>query len=170
MSKTVRKTTSSKSARSTKKQPSTKRSATKVVRSKTKQTKKVANKKTTTRTSKKRTASAKSTKTSAKKNSTKTTKNKVQERFNDSPTVTLPEHAFWVNDGAVLHSLKELEQALHVMDELVYRYHVSQEKHDFADWVEHVLSDVKCATALRKAETPSRARTIIVTHLKRYSQ
>jgi len=167
MSKTERKTTSPKSTRSTAKRSSTKRAATKSVRAKAK---KSASKKTATRSSSRRTTSTKKTKTATKKSSTKTTKEKPQKNTDHSPTVTLPEYAFWVNDGVVLHSLKELEQALHVMDELVYRYHVNQDKHDFADWVEYVLSDVKCAKELRKADTLAQARTIIITHLKRYHQ
>ena len=148
--------------------------------------KKATSKKTTKKTTNKTAAAKKGDKkTTATKNTTKQaaakkTAGKAEAKSDSkkararrtttdtSPTVTLPEHAFWVNDGAVLHSLRELAEALRVMDEAVYMHHVNQERHDFADWVEQALAEAACAQALRSAQTPNRACTVVVTHLKRY--
>ncbi|MCB9810794.1 MAG: hypothetical protein H6779_01165 [Candidatus Nomurabacteria bacterium] len=79
------------------------------------------------------------------------------------------EHSFWVTNGEILNNLVALHDALSKMDEDVFIHHVHDEKHDFADWVEHVLSDNTCAGDLRKAKSPKRARTVVAKHLKLYT-
>lgn len=160
--------------------PSTKKASSarskKTTTSKKSTTKSKAKKTTNTKTSAKKAASKTTKKVSKKatnKKSTapkKTTKNSTRKSATTdySPTVTLPEHAFWVNDGAVLHSLDELADALAAMDRMVYEYHVTDDRHDFADWVEQALACTTCAEAMRAARTPSRACTVVVTHLKQY--
>ncbi len=64
---------------------------------------------------------------------------------------------FWCTDGQILASLFDLEQALAGMSVDVYRHHVSDDRNDFAVWVEYVLSDKPCADALRKAKTKKSA-------------
>ena len=143
--------------------------------------KKNTNKKTVKKAAAKKTSIKKTVKKSAAKRiGNQTTKeSNVKSKAKDSlreqsanseysPSVTLPEHAFWVNDGAVLHSLDELAAALDVMDSLVYEYHVTDQRHDFADWVENALACVDCAAEMRSARSPRRARAIVVTHLKQY--
>lgn len=86
-----------------------------------------------------------------------------------SLTNAQPQKAFWVHNGPVLKNLVELADALQTMDEVIFTHHVTKEKNDFADWVETVLKDVECATAIRRSKKPSSARTIVVRHLKLYS-
>lgn len=76
---------------------------------------------------------------------------------------------FWTSDGQILRDLAELRDALTQMLESVYRYHVTKEKNDFADWVEQVLGDAACAAALRRARKPNTARSIVVRHLRTYA-
>lgn len=76
--------------------------------------------------------------------------------------------AFWVNDGSILHDLRELAQALTTMETAVFAYHVQTGKNDFADWVEQVLNDVACAAALRTATTKRRAANVVTKHLTFY--
>ncbi len=78
------------------------------------------------------------------------------------------DHSFWVSNGQVLNSLIALQQALANMEKEVFEHHVSDEKHDFADWVEVVLCDGKCASDLRKSKTPDKACGIVDKHLKTY--
>lgn len=78
------------------------------------------------------------------------------------------EHSFWLSDGQILNSLKSLQTALTEMEKAIYSNHVSKDKHDFANWVEVVLCDGKCAADLRKAKTPSAAKTVVAKHLKEY--
>jgi hypothetical protein len=84
--------------------------------------------------------------------------------------VYAPDHAsFWVNDGQILNSLVALKDALDKMETEVYRYHTTNDRNDFAQWVESVLCDAECAASLAKARTPKSAKTVVVRHLKLYS-
>lgn len=78
-------------------------------------------------------------------------------------------NSFWMNDGQILNTLVALEQALNKMDNAVYKYHTAAGRHDFANWVEDVLHDVECATALRSAKTAKSAHTVVVKFLTRYN-
>ena len=55
------------------------------------------------------------------------------------------------------------------MDDEVFLHHVNEEKNDFAEWVEHVLEDARCAAELRKTTHPTKAQTVIIKHLRYYS-
>lgn len=79
------------------------------------------------------------------------------------------EQCFWVTDGKVLSNLVELKEALAQMTEDVFAYHVTKERNDFADWIEHVLGDAELATSFRKSKKPNTAREVVVTRLKIYS-
>ena len=75
---------------------------------------------------------------------------------------------FWTRDGLILDNLLTLHKAFSAMSEEEFSFHVSKEKNDFADWVEQVLEDVDCATALRKSRKPHTAATVVVRHLRYY--
>ena len=76
---------------------------------------------------------------------------------------------FWTTDGQILKNLDELQMAFGTMGDEVFLHHVTKEKNDFADWVEHVLADAECASALRKSKKPASARTVVIKHLRQYS-
>jgi len=78
------------------------------------------------------------------------------------------DNSFWVNDGQILNSLVALNEAMTSMEKAVFAHHVNKDKHDFADWVESVLCDGVCASELRKAKTPTSAKTVVSKHLKTY--
>ncbi len=75
---------------------------------------------------------------------------------------------FWVRDGEVLATMHDLERALHRMDKDTYAHHVTKERNDFADWVECVLIDTKCAQGLRIAKGQKAARVCVLAHLAFY--
>lgn len=77
-------------------------------------------------------------------------------------------NSFWMNDGQILNTLVTLRDALKKMDTVVYKYHTADGRHDFANWVEDVLKDIDCATALRKNKTPKAAHTTVVKFLDAY--
>lgn len=77
-------------------------------------------------------------------------------------------NSFWMNDGQILNSLTALENSLKKMDNVVYKYHTADGRHDFANWVEDVLHDEVCATALRNAKTAKSAHVVVVKHLALY--
>lgn len=79
------------------------------------------------------------------------------------------EQCFWVTDGKVLSNLTELKEALAQMTEDVFAYHVTKERNDFAEWIEHVLGDAELAASFRKSKKPNTAREVVVTRLKIYN-
>lgn len=92
--------------------------------------------------------------TVAKKTTTRVAKKAAKKK---ALPVAPPHQAFWVSDGAILHSLPELAAALAVMSKETYQHHVTKDKHDFALWVEEVLEHKTLAAALRKAKTTKTA-------------
>ncbi len=123
----------------------------------------------TKKVTKKKPSAAKKATTSKKKVRTSRGSKKSTKKVNrEDLVVALPEQAFWVTNGSTLHTLLELAEELAAMERDVYLHHVTKDRHDFADWVEQVLGDSGCATALRRAKAPKSAHTVVVTHLKRY--
>ena len=79
------------------------------------------------------------------------------------------EKCFWTTDGKVLEDLNQLQIAFGSMGDEVFLHHVTKEKNDFADWVEHVLEDASCAIDLRRSKKPASARTVVIRHLRSYN-
>ena len=69
-----------------------------------------------------------------------------------------PDKAFWVNRGPVLTDLRQLRDALarDISDEQ-FGHHVTEDRNDFAMWVEEVLGNAECANALRHARSRNEA-------------
>lgn len=126
-------------------------------------TKKTVAKKVTKKVAKKAPKKPIVKKVSAQKTSTKKpAKQKI-------PLVTAPaEQQFWTKDGQILSDLLALAESFSAMDDLLFRYHANEAKNDFAEWVEHVLSDDLCAKSLRKADTPKKAHGVVVRRLRYY--
>ena len=64
--------------------------------------------------------------------------------------IVQPDNHFRFIDEQVVSSLWELKSALHSISDEVLSAHVSQDKNDVADWVEHVILDTDLTKALRK--------------------
>jgi len=67
--------------------------------------------------------------------------------------VCAPTQAFWVNNGPVVTSVKDLMKALKEMSDEQYAYHTKREGNDFAKWVQDCLGDSASATGLKSART-----------------
>jgi hypothetical protein len=68
---------------------------------------------------------------------------------------------FWSHDGAVLHNMAELSQALNGISNETFAYHVNPEKNDFANWVKDVIGDGVLATHLfRSLDRESAAKQV----------
>ncbi len=63
-----------------------------------------------------------------------------------------PEHNFWVYDGNILKSIKELPSALKKMKKNVFKHHVNKEKNDFANWINDIIKDTKLAKDISKTK------------------
>ena len=84
---------------------------------------------------------------------------------------TLPQNCFWVHNGPILSDLAELHEALkHEITLEQYEHHVTDEKNDFADWIEGTLSDRACANQVRNAKKQDTAVDRVKMCLKRYKQ
>jgi hypothetical protein len=113
-------------------------------------------------------AKKKAVKKSAKKPTKRSVKKTAKKKKKDLKHAS-SEQSFWVNDGTVIANLIELSDALDAMNQEVFGYHVTKEKNDFADWIEHVLDDIELATKVRKSKKPNTARKVIVSRLRVYS-
>ncbi len=60
-----------------------------------------------------------------------------------------PDKCFWVSNGWIIRSLKELPLALRKMNNDTFVYHVNKGKNDFANWVADVVGDKKLAASIR---------------------
>jgi hypothetical protein len=63
----------------------------------------------------------------------------------------VPESQFFIlHDGRVIKNLPELKAAMEQMSEETFRYHVSGENNDFANWVREVIGDQELAADLAR--------------------
>lgn len=106
----------------------------------------------------------KTTKKATKKVATKVAKNSKKPL-----KCATDEQCFWVVNGTVLSNLVELKDALDAMSEEVFAHHVTKEKNDFAEWIEHVLDDAELATKVRKSKKPKTTRQVVVSRLRIYA-
>jgi len=77
------------------------------------------------------------------------------QKFNKT-WLDVPHHkSFFVNDGSILRNISELPKAVRGMHMETFMYHVNDEKHDFANWVEHVHGEQQLANELREFKSKS---------------
>ena len=60
----------------------------------------------------------------------------------------MPENEFYLIDGRRFKDMRELAIALIDMPEDIFRYHVNDEKNDFARWICDILEDKELAKKL----------------------
>lgn len=110
--------------------------------------------------------------TSIKKVTTKVVTKKSSKAKKISPKKTMiyatNEASFWTRDGQILNSLQALSDTLLEIDLEVFSHHVTKDKNDFADWVDHVLNDIECAKSIRKAKTIKATKVAVDKHIKKY--
>ena len=80
------------------------------------------------------------------------------------------ERRFFVDDGRILSSLKNLWTAVDVMDEGCFRHHVNKEKNDFSTWIRECLGDVRLADGLIGLDKNASLKKIgaRITYIDRY--
>jgi hypothetical protein len=67
------------------------------------------------------------------------------------------EYVFWCCDGRILKNLRELCDALAVMSDDTFAYHVNAAKNDFYNWVRDVIKDETLAADLLTAANAATA-------------
>ncbi len=60
--------------------------------------------------------------------------------------------AFIMKNGIKLYSLEDLTDALRIISDDIYNYHVTHERNDFATWVRDVFNDLTLAARLYAAK------------------
>lgn len=126
--------------------------------------------KTTTKTKVKKVSTAKKNPAASgvKKGATKTVS--VKKADKKKPLVVVSGDAcFWVNNGALLSSMKDLGEALRTMSEDQFLHHTGMGRNDFSMWVLDVLGDKKCSADLSKAKNMKDALLAVEKHLKNYT-
>ncbi len=73
--------------------------------------------------------------------------------------------AFILRDGTKLRTLKELADALHVMDSGTFMHHVNENKNDFARWIKDVYKEYDLAKQLFQSESKDEHQIIVLKHL-----
>lgn len=75
------------------------------------------------------------------------------------------EYVFWVNDGHILHNLKDLGEELKNMSDDTYLYHANEEKNDFISWVRDVIGDNMLTTGLARASNRAQAARAVANRI-----
>ena len=81
----------------------------------------------------------------------------VAKKTKQKITDVSPEKSFWLCDGRVFKNLKELGAAMEKMTDGTWKYHVTKERNDFANWAENVFGDKKLGLEIRKAKNAKAA-------------
>ncbi len=69
----------------------------------------------------------------------------------------VPKHEFSIHMGISIKNLRELAEALEIMDDDAFKHHVTKEKNDFSNWVKDIIEDVELSKDLLKAKTRKKA-------------
>jgi hypothetical protein len=72
---------------------------------------------------------------------------------------------FVCHNGAHLNSVKDLALALEDMDENVYRYHVTENKNDFATWISETVVEKNLAEKIGKIKNRNEMKYQIMKYI-----
>jgi hypothetical protein len=59
-----------------------------------------------------------------------------------------PNNVLRLKSGSIVRNLSDLANELALIDDYTFQYHVNDQKHDFHDWVYHMVRDDRLAKAL----------------------
>lgn len=62
---------------------------------------------------------------------------------------------FWVHNGQIVESLKDLPGVIRKLDEESFNHHVNDEKNDFSNWIKDVFGEAKLANDIQKIKSKS---------------
>jgi len=77
----------------------------------------------------------------------------------------LEQYMFYCNDGRLIQSMRDLQNALLNMADDTFWYHSNQEKNDFSNWIRDVIGDVKLARDLDKAKDRFQAQSVVAARI-----
>lgn len=72
---------------------------------------------------------------------------------------------FWCQTGQVFKNLRDMEIAFGEMDDDIFRYHASETRNDFSNWVRDVIGDAKLARDIQNSTTRTQAGKAITSRI-----
>jgi len=102
------------------------------------------------------------TQKSSKKKQAKSKKSKSKKLFVKDAK---PEYYFLMIDGSTIKNLVELADALHIMSDDVFYYHVTHDRNDFSNWVRDVFSEKVLAEEISRLHNKMEAQVAVLRHL-----
>jgi len=64
-----------------------------------------------------------------------------------------PKHHFILKGGHRIKSMKELKEAIKFMDKDTFKYHVTKNNNDFAEWVKNIIKDKELSDRIKKSSS-----------------
>ncbi len=77
-----------------------------------------------------------------------------------------PEQCFWINNGPIVKSVRELPGVLRRMKQDTFMHHVNKDKNDFGAWIKHVIGDVQLANSVSKMKTKKAMIDALIKRIK----
>jgi hypothetical protein len=82
----------------------------------------------------------------------------------------IPEKAFWINNGPVVHSLKELASVIQTLTPQQFAHHVTKERNDFAKWIQDVIGDRHLAKRVKSLKNKDAVAGVVTEHIESLSK
>lgn len=73
----------------------------------------------------------------------------------------MAKHAFYLHGGGTLNNLFELAESVESMEEHVFSHHVTHDRNDFANWIEHSFENSSLASKIRECKTPEEVKNAV---------
>jgi len=93
-----------------------------------------------------------------KKPSKKAVKTKLKKKLSE-------DHYFVLLGGHKIKNVKDLADALEMIDENHFKHHVNDKKNDFANWIRDVFEEFDLAEKVKTAKNKDHTRLIIYKHI-----
>jgi hypothetical protein len=103
------------------------------------------------------------TKKKSKSKTKKKTAKSISKIVKDAPA----EHYFILANGQPIKNVKELADALEHLADDVFNHHVTHDKNDFANWIQHIFEDTELAKELAGTKDKHHTRIVLYKHIVR---
>ncbi|MBN2422307.1 hypothetical protein JXB41_03705 [Candidatus Woesearchaeota archaeon] len=105
---------------------------------------------------------------------TKTTENinnNINTKIEEYKKFTLsPAEYFYMHDGQIIKNPVELPSILEILDDETFKYHVTDQKNDFSNWIKGVFRDKELSDKLANVKTKQETISVINNYLNKNTQ
>ncbi len=81
--------------------------------------------------------------------------------FEDVPE----EKTFWLDGGGAIKNLYQLAEALGIMKEKTFKFHVNKNKNDFSEWIRQVIEEEKLADEVARLVMKDKIQIVLQKHI-----